>query len=100
MNTAQKKKMLRVRNLIEKGWCRGVFARNAANHPVPYQANDACKFCLSGAMKKVNCGFDFECQFDTYIYKNFNAAHTFDFNDRAKDKRTVLRLIDRFIKAT
>lgn len=36
----------------EENWTQGRFARDRNNHPVDYTAENACKFCLRGAIKR------------------------------------------------
>lgn len=39
--------------LIERGWCQRVMARNQFGEEVFYNNSDACEWCLSGACAKV-----------------------------------------------
>jgi hypothetical protein len=39
--------------LVEKGWCRGDWARTEAGVSVAYYDQFACQFCSSGAIRRV-----------------------------------------------
>lgn len=40
-------------DLVEHGWCQGHFAFDADGHEVHWRSNDACRFCLDGALMRV-----------------------------------------------
>lgn len=44
--------LLEVRQLLEKGWCKGAFARDLHGTPVPALSESACQWCLSGAVER------------------------------------------------
>ena len=44
------------RNLLEKGWTQGTYARDKNGASVDYRDPEACSFCISGVLKKVARG--------------------------------------------
>ena len=43
--------VLRVaRQYLDQGWTQGSFARNALGEPVTYDDDDACQWCMAGAI--------------------------------------------------
>lgn len=40
----------RVRNLIRKGWTKGMYASDSDGQYIPYWESGACRFCLMGAI--------------------------------------------------
>lgn len=39
-----------VRQLLEKGWCKGDFAIDANDEPAMIESADACRWCIVGAV--------------------------------------------------
>lgn len=92
------------RDLIANGWCRGAYAKDESNKPVPPNDPSACKFCLYGALRKVTgMGNEFYkkpeyeelCEI---MRKQLGGALFLDhFNDSKKNKRDVVRVFDKAI---
>ena len=86
-----------IRALIGKGWCRGAFARTISGRACSYDSPKAARFCLAGAMLRVNA----PKKVRTLLMKATNPAGIgFDglagFNDRST-KAKVLALLDRVL---
>ena len=87
----------KLRALLSKGWCRGESHKSICGRD---------HFCISGGMdnllyhKKI-ASTTHKLMFDELgkeFYVSYPYAEVIDFNDTAKDKRYVLRLIDRTIR--
>lgn len=95
-----KQVLVKARKLIaEVGWCRGSLAKDVRGRPVRYPFRGAAHYCSVGAISKA-------CDLDANVYlPAINALRiTLDdsigrWNDRQTDKRTVLRVFDKAIKA-
>jgi hypothetical protein len=46
------KVLRRARDMVAAGWCQGSAARNSAGTPVSAASDDACQFCLYGAVAR------------------------------------------------
>jgi hypothetical protein len=100
--------LTRARELIAKGWCKGVAARNARGKPIELIHSSATKFCAMGALYRVT-GFDpkegsvenNECwvlAISSLGYKHTSQLTT--FNDASPSRVRVLAMFDRAIKKT
>lgn len=90
--------LTKARNLLKKGWTKGVFARNKYGHEVSINSRSACKFCAQGAVAKVTTH---EHNHSSYILaRNFLNKFTdgmlMSFNDNSNKER-VLELFDKAI---
>lgn len=47
------KRLKGVRDLLERGWCQGAYARDADGIERPAGSEEAVRFCLSGACLRV-----------------------------------------------
>ena len=45
--------LVRARELVERGWCQGWFARDADGVEVSFASQSACRFCAIGAIRRV-----------------------------------------------
>ena len=45
----------RIKDSITQGWCQGDMAKNEHGFPVAIRSEDACRWCLLGAIKKAVC---------------------------------------------
>ena len=87
----------KVREIIENGWTQGSYARNQNGYSVAETSSDACCWCLSGALWKLDDSHDTSQArqlLEEGCQKNgFNGIAT--FNDYPQTtKQDVLNLID------
>jgi hypothetical protein len=45
-----REKILRAAELVERGWCRGAYARDGNGRVVIARSEDACQWCVGGAI--------------------------------------------------
>ena len=48
--------LTKARELVSKGWCKGVYAQDANGRQVPYGGDAGVRFCMSGALHVVMLG--------------------------------------------
>lgn len=92
-----KEELTAVRKLIEQGWTQGHYARNAEGDVADLMDNDACTFCLRGAIYRVT-GYD-EGKYLPIIQLLNSRVYSFpgiiNWNDApGRTKAEVLDLID------
>ena len=85
----------------EEGWCRGTMARDKNDEPVEVMSDDACQFCLLGALFKTVMtlgAFNYNADpGNTWLYREAKdkfirvmGVHPMEYNDRiVKDKYDV-----------
>lgn len=98
-NLQAKKKLIKVRKLIENGWCKGCSARTKDNFVIDSKDKNAVKFCLIGACSRVTKYEEFFSLLE-YFYKVQKRVKSLPaFNDDPQTThKMVLNLIDRAIK--
>lgn len=87
------------RTLIQKGWARGKFAKDAKNKPISFDDPNAAKFCSVGALSRVVGNGIFQSAAIRYLKDAFNANYVseiYEKQDTFRNKREVIR---RFNKA-
>lgn len=94
-----------VHDLLDKGWCQGVYARDSEGTPISSNAHEACRYCLSGAINKTCFGVTYS---DTSVTRSLAAGLAIeveagrkslaDFND-THTKAQVLDLVQRAYEA-
>ncbi len=108
----------KTRRLLNKGWTQRANARNAYGNPVNFWSKSACKFCLTGAVRKAISSdktLDGRNQdvarqivrlMDRTINKSLSSisgfCSTMYFNDTqsrsARGKQNVIRFVDGLVK--
>ena len=87
-------KLKQARSLIERGWCRGAYARDVESESVDIASPRACSWCLDGALKAVSV--DYET--NKIVNRFTDGMGLWAFNDAvAKGKEDVLAILDRAI---
>ena len=56
--TTPKRILLGAADLIDRGWCRGAYARNAAGDRTGSVGQDACAWCAAGAIYRAAFDLD------------------------------------------
>lgn len=88
------KVLVRAKNLIAKGWCRGADAKDKAGNSVHYSDRYACKFCARGAI--LRCIDPHMRHLESSIFNILlqsieDESYTvMTFNDSRRDRRPVL----------
>lgn len=98
------KKILQyARNLIEKGWCKGWFAKTRGGRCTRTNAADACKFCAVGAIDRARddvapnmIKWDVERVARQQLSRVMGTTDISKYND-SHTKRTVLKKFDEAI---
>lgn len=97
--------LLQVRLLIEKeeNWTQKSWAKDGHGRPCPPRDPRACRFCLTGAVEKVVCQNDSQCQLLNFLNgvaaKEFGKQGVFAFNDELGRKHgDILGFLDRAIE--
>jgi hypothetical protein len=94
-----------VRGLLRKpeAWCKYTYAKNANGIGISAEANDAVRFCLSGAITRVY-GSRFEQSgkvYDrllSYLKRSYKARSIVSFNDRRKTTHADILKVCRAVK--
>jgi hypothetical protein len=91
--------LIRARALIERGWCRRVFARNLLGFQVSSYSRWATSWCASGALDAAALvASDMDRRRARCRLLNAIGGETIgDFNDRQKNVEPVLAAFDRAI---
>jgi hypothetical protein len=88
------KVLVRAKNLIAKGWCRGADARDENNRPIPPTDRRACKFCARGAVRRCiepGMGHRESSVFNILLQSIEGEYYSLvTFNDSRRDRRPVL----------
>lgn len=90
----------KARKLIERGWCRGDYAKTKEGRPIPVMHEAAYRFCSLGAIQRV-AGATYCNDTDAaveYLRRSCDEAWVHKFNDAQNSKRPVLALYGRAIK--
>ena len=95
--------LIKARSLIEKGWTKGCFARDAKGDHVDPTESSACKWCTTGAIWRV-VGYDGRVKYqeacsvlDDLVCSDFN--NVTQFNDYPETTQAgVLNLFDKAIE--
>lgn len=109
MTITAKKVLINVRTLLsdERRWIRGLFAKDAAHHPVIADDESAVCWCLEGALYKA-CPYGVQ---DSPLYDTWQKAHSVlqrvigvvglvAFNDSPKTTHAmVLEALDKAIES-
>lgn len=91
-----KKNLKKVRALIVRGWTRGAYARDIHGIPVKETHRSAVRWCTVGAIRKVTPDdIDLRIKMCDAIRPHYLGIT--EWNDAQKDKRVILRAIDRVI---
>lgn len=89
--------------LIEKGWTKGVFARNVSGEEVWPDNEDAKKFCVKGALIRACGGFNRVYEKIEHKLSGFCKTKGYegaaDFNDKASEVSEVIKLLKEFEQA-
>ena len=86
------------RQLIEQGWCKGVFAQNNHYLPVDCKSEEACRFCALGALRRVSYWFDLRSE--QALAEALGTHKIGEWNDDpARTKEDVLAVYDKAIAA-
>lgn len=91
------------RDLVKKGWTRGVWAEDAAEQFVDPEDPSACSFCLVGALKRARHVLKPTLQNSYYADIALRSALSNDFynliafNDAQHSEEPVVDLFDRAI---
>lgn len=88
----------KARKLIERGWCKGPSAMNAAGEAVSPDSRSACRWCIYGALVRVGKSAAVDGYVDDYLTRAIGTNTWFEFNETRRSKRPVLRAFDRAIK--
>jgi hypothetical protein len=72
----------------ESRWCRGTFARTAANRPVDIDHPKACRWCVEGHTKRL---FGDRCYVLLRAYNSASPTPMFEDNDRRDRGREYVR---------
>lgn len=100
--------LTRLRARIDTAWTKGTWGKNKEGRTVLAMAEDACQWCLEGAVQK-ECGTAGDSvihEFSTFISPflpphRSNNNRLFDFNDDTHTKKEdVLKVIDKAIAAS
>lgn len=94
-----KEDLIKAREKIEKGWCQGVTARNAKGRAVSFNATEAARFCILGAVHAVTeyPAYSIEILFKAMRAQGVGSISLNAYND-SRTKRDVLSLFDDAIK--
>ncbi len=95
----------RVRKRIEKpeNWCQKSVVLNSRGHPVSVVSDEACRWCIAGAIALECYGGEAECtsSLGTYLkvcqlVNNYTSYNMIGFND-SHEHADVLALLDKVI---
>ena len=97
------------RQRLQRGWCRKVFAETAAGYRVPPYDQDACRWCLSGAVKAAAgdgsppfCVAEAEDELRRTIESSYPDHPCWEyipnFNDEQDSVEPVLAVVDKTIE--
>lgn len=86
----------RAAQLVERGWCQGVSARDAAGNPVRWDGSDAASFCLLAAVCRAlwDAGWwcvDTQSGAITLLMKKLGGASPQKWNDDP-DRRSAVEI--------
>lgn len=87
--------------LVEKGWCRGCYAKAANGARRGRWDDDATKFCMLGALFRA-VGPDSYAGFELVadiLLRQTGGFRLDTFNDQQRNKRPILAAFDRAIAA-
>ena len=96
----------KIRSLIEAGWTQNRYAETSTGRTISPHEENACKFCLAGALIAADAQFAKDRNGDAVqylkraIYKDYGIVGVVQFNDSAfRTKKQVLGILDSAIKA-
>lgn len=94
------KRLKGVRDLLERGWCQGAYARDEDGVSIPVGSKNAVRFCLSGACHLVGISASPRKDIKHHLVETaqkMGAPSLPAFND-THTKAEVLALVDRTIE--
>lgn len=80
--------------LIEKGWTKGAYARDAENVNVDENDPSACSWCIQGALYRAGAGTEMQEAVESAVETLTGAEYIHVFNDAPeRTKEEVLELL-------
>jgi hypothetical protein len=88
--------LIRARGFIERGWCRGTFARDVNGNPVTSTDPSAAGWCMYGALEAAGRGV-IDSRAILRLSRETDGVLIDFFNNRQKTVEPVLAAFDRAI---
>jgi hypothetical protein len=85
------------KQLTDKGWTKGVFARDDQGRSVNARSEQAACYCIAGAIRSVEDDDNAAIDARVFLRKAGDYVALVEFNDDCKSVDEVLALIDRAI---
>jgi hypothetical protein len=90
--------LIRARGFIERGWCRGAYAKDACAGLVSPGSREAVRWCMLGALQAAGWnGLDFGHPAYLRLQGAVGGGRVGDFNDDQETVEPVLAAFDRTI---
>jgi len=103
MTTSPLEALTRAKEIVQKGWCQGTYARSMEGFEVPLSSrHDGCSFCIRGAMIHACVGdAGLHRAIDGLAYTvclEVHACGLVEFNDaKGRKVEEVVELLDKVI---
>lgn len=106
-NQPASKTLTRILKLIQNGWCKGTYAKNANKKAVSVMDFEACNFCLVGATNRIVHIEDKQLDSIPIRTKIYNAIKDLYYppisieiwnDDKSTNKAMVIKVLNHAIK--